>query len=124
MPNKTSVIHLAGNSAQDESALAKVTSCLTKKKECFPIFVHTGPLGTMYAIHHYSTTLNIPYGLLSTPFSMGHRLIQQIPTAFLASTGPCLFVAFQVDGNVWLHEEILAKCVALLFLQGKGCCRY
>lgn len=64
MPNKTSVIHLAGNSAQDESALAKVTSCLTKKKECFPIFVHTGPLGTMYAIHHY----NPKYSLWS-PFN-------------------------------------------------------
>lgn len=35
MPSKTSVIHLAGTGAQDESAPAKVTFCLTKKKEPF-----------------------------------------------------------------------------------------
>lgn len=35
MPSKTCVIHLAGNGAQDESAPAKVTFCLTKKKEPF-----------------------------------------------------------------------------------------
>lgn len=65
MPSKTSVIQLAGNSAQDESALAKVTSCLTMKKEPFPRSLHTGPLGTGYAIYQSSITLNIPYGLLS-----------------------------------------------------------
>lgn len=48
MPSKTS--QLAGDSAQNESALAKVTFCLTKKMEPFPRPVHTGPLGTGYAI--------------------------------------------------------------------------
>lgn len=57
---------LAGNSARDESALAKVTSCLTKKKEPFPTLVHTGFLGSgVPAIHQSSITLNIPYDLLS-----------------------------------------------------------
>lgn len=65
MPSKTSVILLAGNSAQDESALAKVTSCLTKKKEPFPRLVHTGSLGTGYAIYQSRITSNIPYGLLA-----------------------------------------------------------
>lgn len=65
MPSKTSVIQLAGNSAQDESALAKVTSCSTKKNEPFPTLVNTGPLGTGYAICQSSITLSIPYGLLS-----------------------------------------------------------
>lgn len=66
MPNKPSVTQLAGNSAKDESALAKVTFCLTTKKEPFPTLVHTGYLRSgMPAIHWSSITLNIPYGLLS-----------------------------------------------------------
>lgn len=55
---------------------------------------------------------------------MEHRQIQQIPTVFLASLGPCLFAAFQVSGKIWLHKGISAKYVDLLFLQSKGCWRY
>lgn len=41
----------------------------------------------------------------------------------LGLCGLLSFVVFHVAGNVWLHEGLLAKNI-LLFLQGKGCCRY
>lgn len=66
MPNKPSMTQLAGNGARHESALAKVTSFLTKKKELYPTLVYTGSLGSdMPAIHQSSVTPSIPYGFLS-----------------------------------------------------------
>lgn len=98
MPNKPSVTQLAENSARDESALAKVTSCLTKKKELFPILVHTGSLGSaMPAIHQSSITLNTPYGLLSVHGAQTNSANSHCFLGLFGTLSLCCFPGFWKD---------------------------